>query len=375
VRARADEDPSAPASGVGSAAHAGASAKPLSQGGRTEIGDGDGERKHVRLPARAASRALSCRACQLGSLRERLPLPKKPRRQSASTSRASETQTERVAGSKTPVQRGFSTRAAAGARPSRPRSERASAGAGSKSSGSGCAYRRSFSARRKPPLRVPPRPPPRVGGGFDMGVRGFREKQAKKSKVQQACVDSTDDDGDGRKRPKRVAHVTFLLTTTPASVPTTDDDAGWPTGRQSAARLSSSARSSQNSSVRAKSARRMPSSASNSSRPHRAPTPCAPRPSPRPRPPANARSERSSSGHVTLVHYWMASSGLRAARPASARPTSARRRARRPARRCVFPAASRVLRSGVAAMRARQRLQTSQVTRSWTGARANCLFV
>lgn len=62
----------------------------------------------LRLPA--ALLLLASLMSQLGSLRERLPFPKKPRLQRTTRSFGSVTQIERVIGSKVPLHRGFSTR-------------------------------------------------------------------------------------------------------------------------------------------------------------------------------------------------------------------------------------------------------------------------
>lgn len=55
--------------------------------------------------------AFICLACHEGSLRERSPLPKKPRLHKIVESLVLVTHTERVAGSKTPSQCGLYTRA------------------------------------------------------------------------------------------------------------------------------------------------------------------------------------------------------------------------------------------------------------------------
>jgi hypothetical protein len=62
----------------------------------------------LRLPV--AVLRWDCLASQLGSLRERLPFPKKPRLQRVMLSLRLVTQTERVVGSNVPSHRGFSTR-------------------------------------------------------------------------------------------------------------------------------------------------------------------------------------------------------------------------------------------------------------------------
>lgn len=61
-------------------------------------------------PAVRAFRAFSWRANQLGSLRERFPLPKKPLRQSSVESLELVIHTEHVAGSKSPSQCGLRIR-------------------------------------------------------------------------------------------------------------------------------------------------------------------------------------------------------------------------------------------------------------------------
>lgn len=93
-------------------------------------------KENIRFPPLA--RRFVCRASQLGSLRERSPFPKNPRRHKINECSGFATQTERVVGSKTPSQYGFSTRASD--RPSRPKTEPMRLGGGStKRSGRGCA--------------------------------------------------------------------------------------------------------------------------------------------------------------------------------------------------------------------------------------------
>lgn len=86
---------------------------------------------------------------QLGSLRERSPLPKKPRRQRIKTSSDLVTQIERVYGSNTPSQWGLSMRVRE--RPRKARMDWMREGGGcERRTGRGCAYMRAASALRPP---------------------------------------------------------------------------------------------------------------------------------------------------------------------------------------------------------------------------------
>lgn len=96
---------------------------------------------------------LSCLANQLGSLRERFPLPKKPRCQRMLESFLLVIHTDLVAGSKMPSQCGLIV-----VLQDRPRSPSSfGAGGSEKMMGRELAYILLFSARRAPPLPPPPR--------------------------------------------------------------------------------------------------------------------------------------------------------------------------------------------------------------------------